>query len=339
MDRIRKWMERQSRRRARSCGAEQVLRVLPRHRSAERRGADRRAGRAAHARPLDRGRPQAARLRHAVLHRGRAADRERSRDTKFRRLMIAQDTGGAIVGPARADIYFGAGDEAGRIAGRIRHDGRFVMLVPHELDPAPRTKCRCRGRGRRSTADRGRRKTAGQGEAKPTPAKPRQDAASRPTAAKPGTKPAKTAGRRPAPAKKPPTTKVRQKPEARSKSDAAAEPSRIKPSRHDPRHEQAAAERRRARAVERRHPLDRAAAEDRRSASPRTLRRSAAPAAAKAARQACAACARPSPRNAEARAPPPLAPLDPQDEAAHRARRAGDRRPDRPAWHDAGRGA
>ena len=30
-------------------------------------------------------------------------------DTWFRRLMIAQDTGGAIVGPARADIYFGAG--------------------------------------------------------------------------------------------------------------------------------------------------------------------------------------------------------------------------------------
>ena len=37
--------------------------------------------------------------------------------------MIAQDTGSAIVGPARADIYFGAGDEAGRIAGRIRDRG------------------------------------------------------------------------------------------------------------------------------------------------------------------------------------------------------------------------
>jgi len=55
--------------------------------------------------------------------------------TKFRRLMIAQDTGSAIVGPARADIYFGAGDEAGRIAGRIRHSGRFTMLIPNELDP------------------------------------------------------------------------------------------------------------------------------------------------------------------------------------------------------------
>jgi membrane-bound lytic murein transglycosylase A len=52
----------------------------------------------------------------------------------FRRLMIAQDTGSAIVGPARADLYWGASDDAGRIAGRIRHPGRFVMLLPRELD-------------------------------------------------------------------------------------------------------------------------------------------------------------------------------------------------------------
>jgi len=52
----------------------------------------------------------------------------------FRRLMIAQDTGSAIVGPARADLYWGSGDSAGRIAGRIRHSGSFVMLVPRELD-------------------------------------------------------------------------------------------------------------------------------------------------------------------------------------------------------------
>ena len=56
--------------------------------------------------------------------------------TKFRRLMIAQDTGGAIIGPARADIYFGAGDEAGSISGRLRHPGRFVMLLPIKFDPA-----------------------------------------------------------------------------------------------------------------------------------------------------------------------------------------------------------
>jgi len=56
--------------------------------------------------------------------------------TKFRRLMFAQDTGSAIVGPARADIYFGAGDEAARIAGRIKNAGQFVMLIPRDLDPA-----------------------------------------------------------------------------------------------------------------------------------------------------------------------------------------------------------
>jgi membrane-bound lytic murein transglycosylase A len=54
---------------------------------------------------------------------------------KFHRLVIAQDTGSAIVGPARADIYFGAGDEAAHMAGRIRNAGTFVMLLPRALDP------------------------------------------------------------------------------------------------------------------------------------------------------------------------------------------------------------
>ncbi|HEY7662150.1 MAG TPA: MltA domain-containing protein [Xanthobacteraceae bacterium] len=52
----------------------------------------------------------------------------------FGRLMIAQDTGSAIVGPARADLYLGAGDRAARIANRIRHPGRFAILLPRELD-------------------------------------------------------------------------------------------------------------------------------------------------------------------------------------------------------------
>jgi membrane-bound lytic murein transglycosylase A len=70
--------------------------------------------------------------------------------SSFRRLMIAQDTGSAIVGPARADLYWGSGDAAARIASRIRHPGRFVMLLPRELDmiaagrqmplPAPKPK-------------------------------------------------------------------------------------------------------------------------------------------------------------------------------------------------------
>ena len=57
------------------------------------------------------------------------------RPASFDRLMIAQDTGSAIVGPARADIYWGAGDQAGHIAGHLRHPGKFAMLVPRELDP------------------------------------------------------------------------------------------------------------------------------------------------------------------------------------------------------------
>jgi membrane-bound lytic murein transglycosylase A len=50
----------------------------------------------------------------------------------FQRLAIAQDTGSAIVGAARADIYFGLGNEAGARAGEIRHHGRFFVLLPKE---------------------------------------------------------------------------------------------------------------------------------------------------------------------------------------------------------------
>ena len=58
--------------------------------------------------------------------------------TPFQRLMIAQDTGSAITGPARADLYFGAGADAGKVSGRLRHNMRFVMLVPKSLDPSAR---------------------------------------------------------------------------------------------------------------------------------------------------------------------------------------------------------
>ena len=55
--------------------------------------------------------------------------------TPFRRLVVAQDTGSAIVGPARADLFFGAGEEAGRRAGDIRHAADFVALLPREDMP------------------------------------------------------------------------------------------------------------------------------------------------------------------------------------------------------------
>lgn len=50
----------------------------------------------------------------------------------FQRLLIAQDTGSAIVGPARGDIFFGSGGTAGDVAGAMRAAGRFVVLVPRE---------------------------------------------------------------------------------------------------------------------------------------------------------------------------------------------------------------
>jgi membrane-bound lytic murein transglycosylase A len=53
----------------------------------------------------------------------------------FRRLMIAQDTGSAIVGAARADLFFGSGERAGARAGAIRHPARFVVLLPRGEGP------------------------------------------------------------------------------------------------------------------------------------------------------------------------------------------------------------
>jgi membrane-bound lytic murein transglycosylase A len=48
----------------------------------------------------------------------------------FRRLLVAQDTGSAIVGPQRGDVFAGTGPEAGRAAGRIRHRCAFTVLRP-----------------------------------------------------------------------------------------------------------------------------------------------------------------------------------------------------------------
>ncbi|WP_412176201.1 murein transglycosylase A [Lentibacter sp. XHP0401] len=49
---------------------------------------------------------------------------------KIRSLMIAQDTGSAIKGAQRADIFFGTGDAAGQKAGRLKDPGRMVVLMP-----------------------------------------------------------------------------------------------------------------------------------------------------------------------------------------------------------------
>lgn len=51
----------------------------------------------------------------------------------FRRLMIAQDTGSAIVGPARGDLFAGSGDAAGEIAGVVKAPASFYALLPKAL--------------------------------------------------------------------------------------------------------------------------------------------------------------------------------------------------------------
>jgi membrane-bound lytic murein transglycosylase A len=48
--------------------------------------------------------------------------------------MIAQDTGSAILGPARGDLFFGSGHEAGALAGAIRHPALFTVLLPRNTN-------------------------------------------------------------------------------------------------------------------------------------------------------------------------------------------------------------
>lgn len=48
----------------------------------------------------------------------------------LRRLMIAQDTGGAIKGTVRGDVYWGNGNEAAAIAGKMKSKGQYWLLVP-----------------------------------------------------------------------------------------------------------------------------------------------------------------------------------------------------------------
>jgi membrane-bound lytic murein transglycosylase A len=49
---------------------------------------------------------------------------------RVRRLVVAQDTGGAIRGPVRGDVFWGAGAEAAEKAGRMRSAGRYWLLLP-----------------------------------------------------------------------------------------------------------------------------------------------------------------------------------------------------------------
>ncbi|MBO6675737.1 MAG: MltA domain-containing protein [Rhizobiales bacterium] len=58
-------------------------------------------------------------------------------DHLLRRLMVAQDTGSAIVGPARGDIFIGSGSEAGQVAGAVNQPVTFTLLMPNPIDKDP----------------------------------------------------------------------------------------------------------------------------------------------------------------------------------------------------------
>lgn len=58
---------------------------------------------------------------------------ERAEADPMYRLMVAQDTGSAIKGAQRADIFLGSGDAAGARAGAVKDGGRMITLLPHLL--------------------------------------------------------------------------------------------------------------------------------------------------------------------------------------------------------------
>ena len=55
--------------------------------------------------------------------------------TPLRRLVLAQDTGSAIQGPVRGDLFFGFGNDAGIGAGLMRENGTYYLLLPRKDSP------------------------------------------------------------------------------------------------------------------------------------------------------------------------------------------------------------
>ena len=53
--------------------------------------------------------------------------------TPMHRLMVAQDIGSAIKGAQRADIFFGSGEGAGKLAGQVNDGGRMIVLIPRGM--------------------------------------------------------------------------------------------------------------------------------------------------------------------------------------------------------------
>ena len=58
-------------------------------------------------------------------------------DRKLRRLLVAQDTGGAIRGPIRGDVFWGFGPDVEAIAGRMKNRGKMWVLLPKDRTQNP----------------------------------------------------------------------------------------------------------------------------------------------------------------------------------------------------------
>ena len=130
MQSIRAWLAEQSR----SASTRSSGRTAPTSSSARRRSTIQRSGPIAAAKvPLTPGRSVAVdRLLHTFGTPSYidAPSLTAFGGEPFRRLMIAQDTGSAIVGPARGDLFAGSGDAAGEIAGVVRNAADFYALLP-----------------------------------------------------------------------------------------------------------------------------------------------------------------------------------------------------------------
>lgn len=64
------------------------------------------------------------------------ADPPAEGEDRLRRLLVAQDTGGAIRGAVRGDVFWGFGDRAEKLAGAMKSRGRAWLLLPAGLDPS-----------------------------------------------------------------------------------------------------------------------------------------------------------------------------------------------------------
>lgn len=61
--------------------------------------------------------------------------RDPERETPLQRLVVAQDTGSAIKGPVRGDLFWGYGDQAAAAAGVMKEYGSYYVLLPRRPEP------------------------------------------------------------------------------------------------------------------------------------------------------------------------------------------------------------